>query len=347
MACLAVACLTTHARAQDAFLIRDVRLFDGERTSEHRSVVVVGNRIARVGDSSLAADAPTVIDGRGKTLLPGLIDAHVHSGPIPTLTTASEAEAFVSARVAEGSDYIKIIRDDLHQLIGKSVPTLDSATIAALVQAAHAHGKLAVVHVGSEADARIAIGAGADGLAHLFSGESASADFGTFASSHHVFVIPTLETLYATCGRADGAAILADEHLAPFIDAQWRTRLLMKWPLKPTSCVGTDEALRQLAAAHVPILAGTDSPVPGTMYGASLLGELRLLVQAGLTPEAALRAATSATARAFHLDDRGSIAAGKRADLLLVEGDPTHDILATRQIVAVWKTGVLFTRVKP
>jgi hypothetical protein len=54
----------------------------------------------------------------------------------------------------------------------------------------------------------------------------------------------------------------------------------------------------------------------------------------------ALTAATAAPAKAFHLDDRGVIASGKRADLVLVKGDPTRDITETRDIVAVWKLGV-------
>ena len=64
-----------------------------------------------------------------------------------------------------------------------------------------------------------------------------------------------------------------------------------------------------------------------------------MLVRAGLTPVEALRAATARTAAAFHLDDRGQIAPGKRADLLLVNGDPTVDIRQTRDIAAVWKDG--------
>jgi imidazolonepropionase-like amidohydrolase len=63
-------------------------------------------------------------------------------------------------------------------------------------------------------------------------------------------------------------------------------------------------------------------------------------VGAGLTPLEALRAATSTPARAFGLTDRGRIATGLRADLVLVEGDPTTDITRTRRIVAVWKRGV-------
>jgi imidazolonepropionase-like amidohydrolase len=67
---------------------------------------------------------------------------------------------------------------------------------------------------------------------------------------------------------------------------------------------------------------------------------MELFVGAGLTPVQTLTAATSAPARAFRLTDRGVIAAGKRADLVLVEGDPTTDITTTRRIVTVWKRGV-------
>jgi imidazolonepropionase-like amidohydrolase len=57
-----------------------------------------------------------------------------------------------------------------------------------------------------------------------------------------------------------------------------------------------------------------------------------------------LIAATSAPAGAFHLSDRGVIAPGKRADLLLVNGDPARDIKATRDIAGVWKEGVALDR---
>ena len=73
-------------------------------------------------------------------------------------------------------------------------------------------------------------------------------------------------------------------------------------------------------------------------------GELSLLVDAGLSPTEALTAATSIPAAAFHLGDRGKIAKGMRADLLLVRGDPTTDITATRDIVSVWKAGVQVDR---
>jgi hypothetical protein len=103
-------------------------------------------------------------------------------------------------------------------------------------------------------------------------------------------------------------------------------------------------ATRQLHAAGVPILAGSEAPNPGTAHGATLHRELELLTRAGLSPMAALTAATSAPAAAFGLDDRGRITVGRRADLVLVDGDPTADVTMTRRIVEVWKGGVRLER---
>jgi adenine deaminase len=66
------------ASAQEAFIVRDVRVFDGVRTEEHRSVLVDSGRIMRVSGPDLRVAGASVVDGRGRTLLPGLIDSHVH-----------------------------------------------------------------------------------------------------------------------------------------------------------------------------------------------------------------------------------------------------------------------------
>jgi imidazolonepropionase-like amidohydrolase len=217
-------------------------------------------------------------------------------------------------------------------------------TLRALVEASHKRGKLAVVHVGTEQQARDAINASADGLAHMFTGEMAGADFGKFAASHSVFVIPTLATLYSTCGKSSAPALLEDPYLKPFIRPEGRVLLEQLWPYAKASCTGTATGIKELVEARVPILAGTDAPMPGTTYGASLHDELMLLVRTGLTPLQALQAATSVPARAFHFEDRGLIRAGMRADLVLVKGEPTREIQDTRHIIAVWKRGIRFQR---
>ena len=68
-----------------------------------------------------------------------------------------------------------------------------------------------------------------------------------------------------------------------------------------------------LHAAGIPILAGTDAGNPGTTHGASMHGELALLVKAGLSSTEALHAATALPAKIFNLNDRGRIAVGMRA----------------------------------
>jgi hypothetical protein len=227
--------------------------------------------------------------------------------PIPTLAGPAGAAAFVDARIAEGSDYIKIIKDD-GSTFGFQRPTLDVAALTAVVRAAHARHKLAIVHIATAQDARDAIAAGADGLAHVYAGEP-DPEIAELAAARKVFWTPTLAVIAARESSREAAL----------------------------ACV------RSLHEAGVTILAGTDVPNPGTAHGESLHTEMALLVRAGLTPAQALEAATSAPAAAYGLDDRGLIAPGKRADLMLLAADPTRDIAATRNIAAIWKGGVLYT----
>jgi imidazolonepropionase-like amidohydrolase len=262
-------------------------------------------------------------------------------GPIPTVASAADAAAFVRARIAEGSDFIKIVYDD-NRSFGPRIPTMDKATLKALIDAASAAGKLSVVHIGSVAGARDAIEAGADGLVHLSPEAILDDDTVMLAQQRGTFVVPTLSLNESLCGVRTGAALLADERLVPFLREYAHRTLPDRFRLRPPRPLDFSFALASVArlrAAHVPILAGTDAPNPGTAHGISLHGELELLVRAGLSPIEALRAATSAPARAFRLADRGRIAVGLRADFVLVDGDPTTDILATRAIRTVWKLG--------
>jgi len=260
---------------------------------------------------------------------------------IPTLSSPAEAQAWVDARIAEGSDYIKIIVDDA-SAYGSHRPTLDRETVKALIDAAHRRGKIAVVHIGKQSDGREVIEAGADGLAHLFADSPPAPDFAHIVAAHHAFVVPTLNVLESVSGQASGESLTTDSRLAPYLTPDDVANLKRSFPKFSTALSEkyAEETVAQLKAAHVPILAGTDAPNPGTSHGVSVHRELELLVRSGLTPREALASATSVPAAAFHLNDRGVIAPGMRADLLLVKGDPTTDVLATRDIISVWELGV-------
>ena len=108
-----------------------------------------------------------------------------------------------------------------------------------------------------------------------------------------------------------------------------------------TNLAGQLAAVGSLHTAGVTLLAGTDASSGNpAAHGISTHRELELLGQAGLAPTAILAAATMNTAQAFRLADRGRILPGYRADLFLVRGDPTADVLSTRDIARVWKAGV-------
>ncbi len=103
--------------------------------------------------------------------------------------------------------------------------------------------------------------------------------------------------------------------------------------------------VKALHAAGVPILAGTDAPMPLVYPGFSLHKELELLVESGLSPAEALRAATLRPAEFLGLSEStGSIAVGKRADLVLLDANPLRQISNTQRIRAVVLNGRLLRR---
>ena len=104
--------------------------------------------------------------------------------------------------------------------------------------------------------------------------------------------------------------------------------------------------LYEARVAGVKMLAGTDTPTTGTFLGFSLHDELVLLVeQFGMTPMEALRSATALPAAFMDRDDEvGTIEVGKRADLVLLDGDPLVDVANTRRIDVVIANGRAFDR---
>lgn len=389
------------AQAPDVLVFRDVDAFDGARLVRGTNVLVRDGMIRAVGTDVVVPPGAEVVEGRGRTLLPGLIDAHTHLGttfgqtfledalrfgvttelemggtaaslairrgaaadtaagmadlrtagtpitvpkghptqmdgpPMPTLGPTDDVQAFVDARIAEGADYVKIVYEH-------AFPTLTRAQLFDVVAAVHRRNRLALVHVTRQADALDAIAAGADGLVHLFADGAPAPELAPLAARRGVFVVPTLSVFESVTGAAEASWWRDVAQLAARVTPAMRRSLDARLPPALGAGMSFPHALAAVGALHragVPILAGTDAPAPGMAHGLSLHRELELLVRSGLAPAEALAAATSASARVFGFHDRGRIAPGLRADLLLVEGDPTADIRATRRILGVWKLG--------
>lgn len=335
----------------------------------------VGTVLIRDGKIQLDSSAPsganttTVIDGTGKYLLPGFIDCHVHLGPAPDglaelasygvttaldmacwppavwqalksqthgtcdfrtagvpatchgsrhaqvfgpllaehlIDTPEEAKAWIDKRISERSDYIKLVADSP---VGPSQDTLN-----ALTAAAHGHGKQVVCHAINRRAFEMAIEAQVDFVTHAPADEPLPMDWASRMKTQKGVAIPTL-TIEESRAKTDNLNYAAAR-----------------------------ESVRLMYRAEIPVLAGTDStgtlgphPLP---YGSTLHHEYELLVDAGLPNVDVIRATTSLAAQHFGLDDRGVIANGKRADLVLLIQNPLEDIRNTQMIERVWCAGV-------
>ena len=261
---------------------------------------------------------------------------------VEPLTDPANAAAWVRARKEEGSDWIKIVSED-GGAYGGEIPSLDRETIGALIAAAHAEDLLAVVHVSALQPALDAVSLGADGLVHVWIDAVISEDDARRFAEAGVFVVPTLSVIAGMFGDSTGLRILAETDESLLSPMQRQT---LSDPSLLRAGAGAEVALenvRRLHTAGVRIVAGTDTPNPGTGTGISMHGELRLLAGAGLGSAEVLASATSGAADAFGIPERGRIAEGYVADLVLVRGDiesdAEGDVSRTTDIVTIWKDG--------
>ncbi|BDZ48535.1 amidohydrolase [Frondihabitans sucicola] len=318
----------------------------------------------------------TVVDGTDGILVPGLIDTHVHLGSpsalesavragvttmvdlgttpdssiaeqrrmtgVPSLLSAGsaasapgstqiavmgfpgesgvtdpqDAERYLDWRTENGSDLIKIIVEDPD---ATDTPALDIPTITALVDGAHRRGLLTVAHVVTADAFGRGLDGGVDILTHAPLDRPLPDETVARMREQGTIASPTLVMM----------GVMARARLGDHADA---------------AIGNTIESVRRMHAAGVPVVAGTDAnetPFAPVAHGAGLHIEIQLLQQAGLSAAEALFAATTGAAAAFRLADRGAIQVGRRADLLLVDRDPTVDTAALRQPNAVWVGGVL------
>jgi hypothetical protein len=167
--------------------------------------------------------------------------------------------------------------------------------------------------------------------------------------------VPTL-TVRRTWGRLDDRSLTQDPRLA-YIDKaskkRWSERIapqLRRWgsaefTLARAVFSAEEGMVGLMSRAGVPMMAGTDAMNPYCLPGFSLHDELALLAESGLTPLAALQAATINPARFLgRVGDEGTVSAGKIANLVLLDSDPLVDIHNTTHIRAVWLVGRFYDR---
>jgi len=269
------------------------------------------------------------------------------------VATPDEARRAVAALAPEHPDVLKITIDA--GALG-DVPRLAPETIAAIIAAGHANGLRSIAHIGSSAEAIDALRGGIDALAHAPWREELTDEAVIMIVRAHVPVVVTLagwdlagtprtrESDFLPIEREVARPDVVAALLAPPPPPDPATAAFLR-----AAAAAHDARRRNVArlqAANVPILAGSDACNPGNFPGAGLHLELAKLVEAGLTPGEALRAATWENARflAGPTADFGEIAVGKRANLVLVAGDPTARIEELGRIEHVVLDGVDLVR---
>lgn len=355
-------------------IIQNVKLFDGDSIFENATVFVDSNRIKEIIKNKPTEYAGSnIVEGKGHTLTPGLINAHVHAfkeehlkeavqsgvltlldlfstqpkvsdtlrnlgntskdhayyysagptvtvagghgsqfGPVPLVETAADVPQFIDDRLAEGSDYIKLIIE--RGGVDFTAPTLSDAMIKEAIAHCRKKEVVSVAHITRRPDALKAAGYGISGFAHIWSRDSTEISNSEIKSLKEsgAFMTPTLFVWQR------------------FYEESKRRKVDMELLKKD---------LFKLYKAGILILAGTDPPNHRINYGSDLFKELELFVTVGISELDALKSATSNVAKAFGLQDKGYIKEGNPADLILIKGDPIKDIKNLSNISRIWKGG--------
>ncbi len=362
-------------------IISNITLFDGNRVVEHANIYVKDGFIKEIKTNKNVEKrlSKVVIDGSGKTLMPGLINAHCHPDLpehlkeaaqagvltlldifamkeelIPNLKSLSNspqyAYYYTSGNAADmPGGVISVVKPEL------SVPhPTDTDAAKEFIKNRIINGA-DLIKIFQESGARLVKEQFSDSLFEFLIAET---------HRHNKVVTVHIGTLKdARLAFDKGADVLAhlwrgQDGIATEADLKnWQKRPFYITPTLLTfKLIGKPKAPRlytlsfetyvnevgRLKKANITVLAGTDASgfVPDINMGADLYRELEMFVQAGMTPLEALQTATINPAKAFKLKDKGVIKKGMTADFVMVNGNVLNNIQELNKVESVWKHGV-------
>jgi imidazolonepropionase-like amidohydrolase len=242
------------------------------------------------------------------------------------VSTPAEAHAAMERILPYKPDVIKVFTDGWRYGRAGDLTNMNLETLSAIVEDAHKAGIKVFTHTVTLNGAKIAARAGVDVLAHGVGDAPVDDDLIALLKKSGTGYVSTLATYEPSGGRAPSPKLF--DVLRPD-DRAYVQRVAQRQNTPPSDSPVMrrwrflEENVRRLSAAGIPIGVGTDAGVAGTYHGWATLHELELLVDSGLSPLEALTAGTGTSAKLVGEDrDRGTVAAGKIADLVLIQGSP-------------------------
>ncbi len=425
MVVAAAALISSTAASAQNLIIEHVTVIDGTGgpNMANKTVIIRDGRIRAIQSGKAKTNSPTrKIDGRGKYLMPGLIDVHTHvpyapdaaknglpdpgqtslqsylyagvttvfdafnnpdyifklrddehNGKLlsPRLYTAGavitypkswsvtptsilvdawpEDQAAVDVNLARQPDLQKITYENFGAGANPYVQSFSPELFTTMTQYIIGKGIKPIVHISSEPNARVAIAAGVDRLAHPVTVAKISDDLVTMIKTLRVMTATTLAVFDNISRVTDDPsfldtpamrAVMEDKQIEDFKKGRGNY-IKMGWGSWFKSTLAfSQQNLKRLHDAGAVLALGTDRAL-----GPLVHRELELIVEAGIPPAAAIRIATLNGAAYLGKEaEFGSVTPGKWADLVLLNADPTVDIKNVSDIAAVFKGGAEIDR---
>ena len=296
--------------------------------------------------------AKLLVAGRGIGAPKAGPGAAAYAGIAYEIITEAEARQAVAELAANKVDVVKIWVDDRN---GRA-PRLSPVLYRAVIDESHRRGLRVNAHVFYHDDAVGLVAAGIDGLVHLVRDVEMSDALVAEIVKRNVYVNANMSGprratqvgVPAWLTPADPMLQLLKESAAPSViarmEADFGSRDKAAAAAARERYSILERSLVKLTAAGAKVVLGADTGLEDHLFGLAEHLELQAMVDAGMTPAQGLMAATSRAAEYLHLDDRGSLAPGKRADLLVLDANPLDDIVNARRISRTFIDGVEIDR---